>query len=125
MATPAATMRLILEQIADTGESPETTYDESFTLSGFEEDVTKRILLETADADVAVTFTDAIAVLVFSIDNPFKLRLAGGETLLANLRAFLVWCDDEDDEALSTSVLLTGNGTNQARIRCLILEKPA
>lgn len=125
MADPAASFRIIVEQIADTGESPETSYDETFSLDGFEEDVSKRILLEAADADVAVTFTAGISVLVFSIDNPFKMRLAGGETLMDNLRLFLVVCDDEDDEALSTSILLTGNGANQSRIRFLVLEKPA
>lgn len=125
MAAPAASLRLILEQIADTGESPETTYDETWTIAGFEEVVDQRILLSASASDQAVTITGALAVLVFSVDNPFKLRIKTGETLLADLRAFLIWCDDEDTAALATNILLSGNGSNQSRLRFFKIEKPA
>ncbi len=124
MADPSASFRVIVEQSADTGDSPETSYDETFGLDGFKEDLSKRILLEATGADVPLAFTSAIAILIYSLDNPFSLRLAAGEALLGNLMAFLVVCDDELDAAHVTSVLLTGNGSNQSQIRALVIEKP-
>lgn len=126
MATKSATLRTLLTAVNDAGEEPEKSLDESFVLASFTDFTPgRRIRLAAAAADQAVTFTDAIALLVVSHDYPFSLRLAAAETLLENLRSFLVWADDEDSGVHQTSVLLTGNGTNVADLEVWIIEKPA
>ena len=125
MVTKSASLRLGLEALNDVGEAPEKGVDETLDLSGYT-DLTpgRRIALDPAAVDQAVTFTDAIAILIVSHDYPFSLRLVAGQALLANLRVFLVWADDELDDAHSTSVLLTGNTLNVADLEVWILEKP-
>lgn len=125
------TCRTVLELVNDSGEPPEKALDTAgidryaLLLSGFT-DITpgRRIRLAAAAADQALTFTSAIAILIVSHDYPFSLRLAAGQTLLANLRQFLVFCDDTADAAAVTSVLLTGNGDNVADLEVWIVEKP-
>ena len=132
MATKEAALRIVLQHLNDTGESPEKALDTDIidqaglVLSEYT-DLTpgRRVLLAAAAADQAITFTNAIALVIVSHDNAFKLRLAAGETLLTNLRAFVVWADDEDDAVKATSVLLTGNGVTTADLELWIIEKPA
>ena len=52
------------------------------------------------------------------------MRVASGETLLTNLRAFMVWADDTADGILQTSVLVTGNGATTANLTVVVIEKP-
>lgn len=119
------TLSVQFENRDDTGEAVSKKLCEALVLSGYTQaDMSKYIALAAAAADQAVTFTDAVAIILFSHDNPFQLRLAGGETLLSNLRCFVIWCDDTDDEAHSTSVLLTGNGASIANLEAIIIEKP-
>lgn len=119
------TLSIQFDHVDDTGESPSKKLCESLILSGYTDaTISKYIALASGASDQAVSFTDAIGVLLVS-DTPFSLRLAGGETLLTNLRAFVVWCDDALDGAAQTSVLLSGNGSSVSNIEAIILEKPA
>ena len=125
MPTKSATLRLLLSVINDVGDQPEKEFDESLVLDSFATFTPGgRLLLAAAGADVAVTFTDAIGLLIFSHDNAFSLRLAAGEALLGNLRCHLFFCDDEIAGAHVTSVLLTGNTVTPSDIEYWIIEKP-
>ena len=131
MATMKAALRIVLQHLNDTGESPEKSIDTDsidragLTLSGYEAITPgSRIKLAAAAAYQAVTFTDAIAIVIVSRDYPFSLRLAAAETLMENLRAFLVFADDTLDGVITTSFLLTGNGDNTADLEIWIIEKP-
>lgn len=131
MPTMNAALRIVTEHMNDTGDSAAKSLDSDqvnrggLTLSGYEDATPgRRIRLGTAAADQALSFTDAIAIVIVSHDYPFSLRLAAGETLLTNLRAFVVWADDTDDGVHQTSCLLTGNGTYAADLEVWIIEKP-
>ena len=122
--TPSMTFRTILEQVNDVGESAAKDVDELLALSGIENwTAGQRLVLAAAAADQAVTFTDAVALFIFSHDEPFKLRLASGGTLLANLRCFLLVGDTTTTAVHSTSVLLTGNGVSPASLEIWKVEK--
>jgi hypothetical protein len=131
MATMNSALRIVLQHMNDTGDTAAKSLDTDeidqagLTLSGYE-DLTpgRRIRLGASAADQAVAFTDALGILIVSHDYPFSLRLAAGETLLTNLRAFVVWADDTDDGVHQTSCLLTGNGSYAADLEAWIIEKP-
>lgn len=130
-ATMNAAFRLVLQHMNDTGESPEKTLDtdlldrSGLVLSGYE-DITpgKRIRLTPAAADQAVTFTDALLVAIISRDYPFSWRAGLGETLFENVRFMVVGGYDTTAGVAQTSVLLSGNGTNEADLEIWIIEKP-
>jgi hypothetical protein len=81
------------------------------------------IVVAAAASDQAFTFTAGLLLILLS-DEPFALRLAAGETLLENLRAFVVCGADEDTSSISTSVLLSGNGDNETIVKALLIEMP-
>ena len=125
MATQSLNHRLIVEHVADTGENPEKVYDEQYTLSEIT-DLTpgRRLTLAPGAADQAVAFTDCLGILITTRDYDFDLRLAAGETLLENLRTFFVASQDTDEGVHQASVLLTGNGSNEANLEIWLVEKP-
>lgn len=124
--------RTVLQHEEESGETAEKALDTNtigpagLSIADYT-DITpgKRILLAPAAADQELAFTEACALLIVSRDYPFSLRLADGETLLANLRKFVLFADDTDDGILEGPVLLTGNGSNQASLEVWIVEKPA
>jgi|DEB0MinimDraft_6_1074348.scaffolds.fasta_scaffold09432_3 hypothetical protein len=122
--TQNAALRIVLELMNDEGSQASQTLDECFTLSGYT--VTRRQVVSLAPAaiDEAVTFTDAIALILVTKDYDFDLRMAAGETLLENLRFFTLWAYDTDEGVHQTSVLLTGNTTNTALVEVWTIEKP-
>ncbi len=127
--TQNAALRLVLQHMNDTGEEAAQTLDTDgfatgIPLSGYTDFSVRRIKLAVDADDQAVEFTAAIGVVVVSRDYAFSLRKADGETLFENLRLFVLWAADEDTEACTTSVLLTGNGDNVAAIEVWIFEKP-
>ena len=122
-----ASLRLIAETFPDAGLDPQCQIDTDehpgpLQLIGFGEDSHETIFLAPAAADQAHTFTAASALVLVS-DQPFSLRLASGESLLTNLRMFVLWADDSANAAHSTRVLLTGNGDNTAKIKVLTIEQ--
>lgn len=124
MATLSTAMRFVLEQYNDTGESPAKDFDERLQLAAFTDHTPgRRLQLQADDEDRPFTFTNAVALLIFSHDEPFALRLAADETLMSGLRMFVVWGDAVDGEVVSTSVLLTGNGETDSDLEIWIIEK--
>lgn len=123
----SASLRLLLEHINSPGEEASSSFDEALTLKGTSglQDVTakRRMRLPAAASDQALTFTNAAAVILWSHDNGFKVRLGAAETLTGLLRAFVLWAKDEATAAKSTSVLLTADGTNAVDLEIWIIEK--
>lgn len=131
----SAALRLILTHLEDTGAADVTLLDTSTgsalpTLSGFEDITIKRLRLGPTADDQAVAFTRAAGLVIVSKDYPFYYRLAADETLVGpTLLAIVLWGDNEavnDNTApaqgLTTSVLLTGNGDNEADLVVAIVE---
>lgn len=125
MATKSVSARLILSALNDAGEQSAKDFDESLILSAFT-DLTpgRRIQLAAGAVDQAMTFTACIGLLIFSHDTPFKLRLAAAQAQLDNVRSFFVFCDDKDDAAHTTSVLLSGNTVTPSDVEVWVIEKP-
>lgn len=125
MPTKSVEIRTILKARNDTGETPEKEFDETLTLSGFSDHTPgRRLTLAAAASDTAFTFTAGAALLIYSHDNTFKLRLGAGETLLSNMRQFgPIVVNAATNNALSTSVLLSGNGTTPADLEIWVFEK--
>lgn len=125
MATKNMSLRTILTYLDDIGATDRSPFDETLTLSGYSDATPgRRLTLAAAASDQAVTFTSGALVFIFSHDNTFKVRLASGETLMSNLRQFgPVMVNVATNNALSTSILLTGNGTTTADLEIHIIEK--
>lgn len=125
MATKNMTIRTIIQPANDTGAEPVATFDETVSLSGYSDmTASRRMTLAAAGSDVAVTFTNAALLFIFSHDNKFSLRLGAGQTLLQNLKQFgPVVVNDATNSALATSVLLSGNGTTPSDLEIWITEK--
>ncbi len=125
MSSPAVTVRLIVESQQDTGDVADKKLDIATILQGTGlTDYTpgRRLKLGAAAADQALTFTAGSLIIIVSRDNPFKVRLAAGGTLTGLLKIFAVVASDDDETALSTSVLLTGNGDTAAELEIWIVE---
>lgn len=125
----SAALELLAEVQDATGIDPSVVIDTQdwpgpLTIEGWKRKREVTIPLAAAATDEAFALNDAIVVLLVS-DQPFYLRLAAGETQLGPMRAFLVWGKDELTAASPTvSFLLSGNDTNEAIIRGLVLELP-
>lgn len=126
MATKSASLRLILEYKDDTTESPSKDFDETLTLLDFDDATPgRRKKLTTTASDEALTFTDAIGLIVFSHNYPFSYRLKSAETLIGpTMLAVVGFAPDTTDGFHTTSILLTGNGDNVADLEIWIIEKP-
>lgn len=125
MATKRLDARVILSLFDDTGESPAKGFDETLSLSSFL-DVTpgRRLTLAASADDQAFTFTSGAFLVIYSHTNSFKVRMAAGETLMSNLRLFgPVMVGAATNNALSTSVLLSGNGSTTADLEIWVVEK--
>jgi hypothetical protein len=124
-AIRSATLRVIVDMQDDTGAAPSKSLDETGLLTLIKNATPGRRLILAPDADdEVVTFTNVAGLVIISHDYAFALRLAGGEALLDNLQMFVVWAKDTTAGAHTTSVLLTGNGTNEADLEIWIIEKP-
>lgn len=127
-ATQSVNFQGILELISDVGESPHCVIDEKLTISGFASVTHKRFPLGATDVGTAlgIPTTDMVAIVIFSHDEPFKLRLKAAEKQLDNMRFFVAIGDDEVDamyDGSADDILLDGNGTNQADIEVYLIHK--
>ncbi len=123
-------LKLVAELITQAGNDPTCELDTDEEVSGglvlknLGPYTDKVVKIGPAEVDTAVAIADAVSVIVFS-DQPVSMRLTGGETLMANGQLWVVHAFDETAEVLSaTSLLFTGNGTNEATIRIWVIEKP-
>jgi len=126
----SASNRGIVDFLDDAGNKASESLDTDrltggLVLSGYTAHSVASIYLLSGDTDLAVTFTNAIGLLIVSEDNEFSLRLAGGETLLTDIRKLEVWGHVSTKKVASTSVLLTGNGVTPSKLKVYIIEKPA
>jgi len=125
MATKWVNVRIIVTLQDDTGEEPVTSIDETYSQSAFLVEHVDTEQIATAASDQASLFTDASALIYASKDNSFDLRLAAGETLLEDLVFFAAVSNNVANGVHQTSVLLSGNGINNASVRSVRVEKQA
>ncbi len=130
MATRSAILRILAQIVEDTGNEAGVDLDSdamggipSLLLTGIEEDDIKTIRLGPNATNQAVAWTDAVMVLLFS-DIAIDLRLAGGESLVENVRFFGFCTADLDDGAHQSGILLSGRGDATATVKILIVEQP-
>lgn len=93
------------------------------SLTGWKVKREETIVVASGAVDQALTFAPGLALVLLS-DEPFALRLAAGETLLENLRAYVVWGADQTESSIDTSVLLSGNGVNESIVKALVIVMP-
>lgn len=125
MATRGFDLRILAKLTEDIGATPETTLDKTFSLSGFSDSQRRDITLAAAADDVAVSFTDVAAVVIFSRDERFSWRLADGETLVTNAMITVIETDRITRGTGLDSILLTGNGSTEAHLTVIFIEKEA
>ncbi len=121
MATKTATFRIFFETADDTTEAASESYDVSFPLAGYAVKRTEDYQVAPAAADVAYTIPDACALLIYSLDYPFSLRLVSGQKLLTDVMCYLVAAGDSADQVIDVSVLFSGNGSNTANLKIAVL----
>lgn len=130
MAAPYAALRLIAEFFNDVGEEAADEIDTGqlpspLPLLSVTDRNAKRHTLANGATDEALTFTSAVALIIVTTDYPFTVKRASGETAWTNVRSFCVWADDTDAAVATTSVLLSGNGANDAHLLIWVIEKPS
>ncbi len=118
---------MLLEHISSPGEEGETHFDEAYTLKGAGlKNVTakRRMRLSATADDTALTFTAAAMLFIWSRNGVgFKVKLTAGQTMTGLLQSFMIGGLLETTTALGTSVLLTGDGANEADLEIWIVEK--
>ena len=125
MATRGLDLRILAKLTEDVGATPETAIDRSFLLSGFVVSERRDITLAAAADDVLYEFGEAAAVVIFTRDNRFSWRLADAETLVANVALTVIETDRATRGTGLTEILLTGNGSTEAHLTMLVIEKVA
>ena len=117
--------RFIIEHLNNPGESADKRFDDCAFLTGLQDLVaSRRLVLLAAAVNQALTFTAPAAIFIFSRNGQrFNLRMASGETLITNLKAFSLVSDDITRGVATTSLLLTGNGVNNSDLEIWIVEK--
>lgn len=117
-------IRIIAELRGDTGQIPQKVLDKTLSLSGFTDATVRSLQLGAAADDYQLTFTNAVALIIFSSNYAFSARLDTGETLVENARELILMADDTNDGLIAGPVLLTGNGTYPCDLEIWIVEKP-
>ena len=131
MATQQALFRAIATLLDDQGDSKcadidTDALDVPLVLTGYKIRSLATITLASDADDQAFTFTAAAAVMLVSQNGEsFKVRIADSETLSGELLLWQAVSKGKTTAAYSTSVLLTGNGTNEAVLKAIVVEKVA
>lgn len=119
--------RVVAQTIPDTGRQPVAELDtdeepDPLVLLSFKGWKRESIQVPSLAVDQAFTFTDAVAMVIFS-DEPFHIRLVAGQQQITNLRS-ISWCADASNLACKgTSVLISVPGANPANLDILFVEK--
>lgn len=127
MPTPKLLYHVAAEYIPDTGRDPVDEIDTDteinpLILTGFKECRKANMQIPSLAVDTAFTFTDAVALLIFS-DVPIHVRLVAAQTQVQNVR-FFGWCADKETLTVkTTSVLISVPGVLPANLRILYVEK--
>ena len=129
MATQNATLRSIVELSDDTGQEESCGLDSQdspfgpLVLSGYKVRSEQTVIVLPAAADQVVAMVAPCGFILLSTEK-VQLRIKAGEQLLSNLRYYAFWAEDSGDIAHAlTSILLTGNGSTEALVKILIVEK--
>lgn len=126
----SAAFRFLVDLFSDLGRDSsfhlDTNEDASpLLLENFKECTQQKKVIGPAEVDIAVAIPEDIIALVVYSDQPIKMRLAAAETQMNNMRLFTAIGDDELDTLLASgSILLSGNGSNEAIVRIIQLVKP-
>lgn len=117
MATDTAELRLIAYRRDAPGADPIGEIDQTAILSGTGGTLVDAFVLSASASDEVHALPACTALLIVSKDYRFTLKLRSGETAMTGLKQFLVAGDDADTAAVASgNVLLSGNGSNAARI---------
>lgn len=119
-----ALLTLLVQHSDNSHGTPSKELDQQLRLDGYSDFSVKRLALPPGAADQAVALINCIAVVVFSHDHPFGVRLGEGETLLEHQRLWISWCASKDEGAVA-ELLLSGNGDNTANLEVWLFEQPA
>lgn len=118
----ATSLRALITAVPALGATPTQSDDYTVGVEDYLEDDRRGLTLAAGATDQAVALIGDVSALVIVSTNgePFKLRLKASERLVGPCRFFALGFASADDVALATadaaSVLLTGNGTNQAEL---------
>jgi len=127
MADPvkSASLQLVAKFVEDAGQDDDKRLDvASIALSSLRGLTVKRLRLSSTDTDIALAASQPnVAVIVFSHDNPFKLRIAANETQLDNIRFYCHWSDDETTQVhAGTGLLVDGNGDTNSDLEVWVID---
>ncbi len=129
MSTPQFKLRVIASVAPDIGEEPSILIDTDLilplALAGFPGWKQVQVQVPVSAVDQAVTFTDAVALIVLS-DQPISVKTKAGETP-GTAQLFHSWCAKDATHACSPAgaggILLSNPGTAIANVTILVIEK--
>lgn len=117
MSTDTAEIRLIAYRRDAPGADPVGEIDLTAILSGTGGTLVDAFTLGAAASDEVHALPACTSLIIVSKDYPFNMKLRSGETAMAGLRMFTLAGQDADTAALASgNVLMSGNGSNAARI---------
>lgn len=116
-STDTLEARLIAYRRDAPGADPVGEIDLTAILSGTGGTLVDAFTLGAAASEEAHALPACTALFIVSKDYPFSMKLRSGETAMAGLKLYVMAGQEADTAALASgSVLLSGNGTNAARI---------
>lgn len=129
MPTPTFNLRITASLSEDLGAEPVIAIDTAVLmplglgLGGFPGWRHQRVQVPAAAVDQAITFTDAVLLLVFS-DQPISIKTKTGETAALN-QVFHGWCAKDATHAVSPAagILVSNPGASVANVDVLVIEK--
>lgn len=123
MSTDTVETRLIAYRRDAPGADPVGDIDLTAILSGTGGTLVDAFTLGAAASDEVHALPACTALLIVSKDYPFSMKLRSGETAMAGLRMFALSGEEADTAALASgNALLSGNGSNAARIEIWVVR---
>lgn len=117
MSTDTVETRLIAYRRDAPGADPVGDIDLTAILSATGGTLVDSFTLGAAASDEVHALPACTALLIISKDYRFSMKLRSGETAMTGLKLFAFSGDEADTAALASgNVLLSGNGSNAARI---------
>lgn len=122
-------MQVVAQITPDTGLEPACVLDtdndqfDALALADFDEWSIRELQVAAGAVDTAVTFTDALVGVMFA-DGPLTVKVAAGETGLANLR-FFAWAAADTSGGHPTSILLSNPGASAVQVKFKYVETPS
>ena len=115
--TDTAEFRLIAYRRNAPGADPVGEVDLTTILNATGGTLVDSFVLGAAASDQTLALPANTGILIVSKDHPFSVKLRSGETALAGLMMYLAAGNDGGTQIVgSGSMLLSGNGSNAARL---------